>query len=314
MEHVDTIIVGAGPAGSTCARQLRRAGVEVLLLDGAAFPREKLCAGWVTPACARDLELAEFPGGQLLLRRFIIHRGKVTLRVPVRQLSVRRRELDDWLLRRCGAPCAVHAVQSVAPDGGGFVVDDQWRCRRVVGAGGSGCPVYRCLFGAEQPREPGSRIVALEAEFAQPVIEADCHLWFGLDGLPGYAWYVPKAGAHVNIGLGGYHDRLQARGLRLDELWRRFADHLVGRGWVTSPPVPRGHRYYLRQRRAASSCGNAFLVGDAAGLATRDLGEGIGPAARSGLLTAAAILAGTPPDYARISRFSLPGLLASSLS
>jgi flavin-dependent dehydrogenase len=285
--------------------------VEALLVDRAAFPREKLCAGWVTPACARDLGLAEYPGGRLLLRRFVIHRGRATLRLAVRQYSVRRVELDAWLVRRSGVPCVAHDVVCVARDGGAFVVDDRWRCRRIVGAGGSGCPVYRCLFRADRPRATGSRIVALEAEFPQAAVEPDCHLWFGDDGLPGYAWYVPKAGGYVNIGLGGYHDRLQARGLKLDDLWRRFVERLGARGWVANAPLPGGHRYYLRQPAEAGAQAGAWLIGDAAGLATRDLGEGIGPAVRSGLLTARALAAGRPVDLSGLGRYSLPGLLSS---
>ena len=57
MRRTDAIVVGGGPAGSTCAWKLRQAGLDVLVLDKAAFPRLKLCAGWVTPACLRDLEL-----------------------------------------------------------------------------------------------------------------------------------------------------------------------------------------------------------------------------------------------------------------
>ena len=57
MIEVETIVVGAGPAGSTCAWELRRRGREVLVLDAAKFPRTKLCAGWLTPKVLRDLEL-----------------------------------------------------------------------------------------------------------------------------------------------------------------------------------------------------------------------------------------------------------------
>ncbi len=57
MRTADAIVVGGGPAGSTCAWKLREAGLEVLVLDKAAFPRTKLCAGWVTPEALRDLEL-----------------------------------------------------------------------------------------------------------------------------------------------------------------------------------------------------------------------------------------------------------------
>ena len=49
----DVIVVGAGPAGSTCAYRLASAGASVLLLDRARFPRDKPCGGGVTGRAAR---------------------------------------------------------------------------------------------------------------------------------------------------------------------------------------------------------------------------------------------------------------------
>ena len=57
MREVETIIVGGGPAGSSCAWRLHRAGRECLVLDRKAMPRLKLCAGWITPKVLSDLEL-----------------------------------------------------------------------------------------------------------------------------------------------------------------------------------------------------------------------------------------------------------------
>ena len=50
MRSCDVLIVGGGPAGSTCAWQLIRAGLDVLVMDRRIFPRDKVCAGWITPA------------------------------------------------------------------------------------------------------------------------------------------------------------------------------------------------------------------------------------------------------------------------
>lgn len=57
MTKKDVIIVGGGPAGSSCAWQLRRRGVDCLILDKAVFPRPKLCGGWITPELIADLEM-----------------------------------------------------------------------------------------------------------------------------------------------------------------------------------------------------------------------------------------------------------------
>ncbi|HEV8056479.1 MAG TPA: geranylgeranyl reductase family protein [Nocardioidaceae bacterium] len=53
--QADVIVVGAGPAGSTAAYHLARAGVDVLLLEKTAFPREKVCGDGLTPRAVRQL-------------------------------------------------------------------------------------------------------------------------------------------------------------------------------------------------------------------------------------------------------------------
>src|SRR5690554_7385666 len=76
MDYYDVIIVGAGPAGSTLARALEGAGKQVLIIDKAEFPRDKTCAGWVTPAvlASLDIDANEYGNGRTLqpIRRFRI--------------------------------------------------------------------------------------------------------------------------------------------------------------------------------------------------------------------------------------------------
>jgi flavin-dependent dehydrogenase len=61
MNHVDVIVVGAGPAGAVAATVLARAGVRVRMLDRSIFPRDKLCGDTVNPgtlAILRRLQMA----------------------------------------------------------------------------------------------------------------------------------------------------------------------------------------------------------------------------------------------------------------
>ena len=68
---------------------------------------------------------------------------------------------------------------------------------------------------------------------------------------------------------------------------------------------PTGYSYYLRGALEATQRGNAYLVGDSVGLATRFLGEGIGPAIRSGLRAAESILTGKPYQISDVTGASL---------
>jgi len=86
-----------------------------------------------------------------------------------------------------------------------------------------------------------------------------------------------------------------------------------------SPGNPSGHTYYLRhtpfhrQTLENSMPENLFVIGDAAGLSTLDMGEGIHAAVQSGIAAADAILSGRPLRLNHISRFSLPGLVAAGI-
>jgi len=56
--NYDAIVVGAGPAGSTCAYRLASAGASVLLLDRARFPCDEPCGGAVTARALHQFPVA----------------------------------------------------------------------------------------------------------------------------------------------------------------------------------------------------------------------------------------------------------------
>src|SRR4051812_9855333 len=55
VESADVIVVGAGPGGSATAAYLAMTGLDVLLLEKTAFPREKVCGDGLTPRAVREL-------------------------------------------------------------------------------------------------------------------------------------------------------------------------------------------------------------------------------------------------------------------
>ena len=68
MERCDVLIVGGGPAGSSCAWALRGSGLDVAVMDRSTFPRDKVCAGWITPPLvdALQVDLADYALGRTL--------------------------------------------------------------------------------------------------------------------------------------------------------------------------------------------------------------------------------------------------------
>lgn len=316
MEEFDVVVIGGGPAGSACAHRLRQSDVSVVVLDRAEFPRTKLCAGWVTPEALIDLELdsQDYPHGFLTFERIHVHWRAVHLKPRTVQHSIRRYEFDDYLLKRSGAPVRHHYVKQIREERGAYLIDDLFRCRYLVGAAGTKCPVYRSFFRNANPRAKHLQTVTYEHEFPYQWHDADCHLWFFKDNLPGYAWYVPKADGYLNVGIGGMAEKLKQRRGDIKDHWGRFTAHLGNKALVRNAPYhPTGYSYYLRGNVDTVQVGNAFIVGDAAGLATRDLCEGIGPAVRSGQLAARTIIGGDTYNLENVVRYSAQNTLAKRL-
>ena len=156
MESRDAVVIGGGPAGSSCARALVRAGFDVLVLDRKPFPRDKLCAGWVTPQVFAALEIdADAYAKAHVLQpihgfrvRRIGNREACADFGEVVSYGVRRCEFDDFLLRRSGAAlCLGEALGTLVRTPEGWLVNERIQTPLVVGAGGHFCPVARQLGG-----------------------------------------------------------------------------------------------------------------------------------------------------------------------
>jgi len=297
MDTCDVLIVGGGPGGSSCARQLRQAGADVVVIDKAAFPRDKVCAGWITPQAVEDLELDldEYANGRTLqairgFRAGVIGRPREVTTTYDRIVSygIRRCEFDHYLLERSAARRRDgEAVTAIRRVNGKWIVNEHITADIVVGAGGHFCPVARMLNAGERS---GPVVAAQEAEF--PIDAALCpvecetpELYFSAD-LNGYGWCFRKQN-YLNVGL-GLLDRHACSAAT-----HNFLSFLQARGRVpaSSSWRWRGHAYLLAEPRARRVLDDGvMLIGDAAGLAYSQSGEGIRPAIESGLMAAATIL------------------------
>jgi flavin-dependent dehydrogenase len=314
VERVDVLVVGGGPAGSSLAWGLRSSGMRVRVLDRRRFPRDKTCAGWVTPPVwsALQIDPREYAaGGRTLqpIRGFQVGRlGRAASRVSKGEVishGIRRCEFDAFLLERSKAELRTgEAVQAVERRSDGWRINGDTHARLLVGAGGHFCPVARSLSAGEPKETP---IAAQEIEVALSDEESEAtrvdaevpEIWFSAD-LAGYGWAFRK-GRFLNVGLG------RRGGEGLTEHVRAFLEGLRGAGRIPARwtgPL-RGHAYltYGSTRRPLSGRGVAW-IGDAAGLAYGKSGEGIRPAVESGLLLARALSgAKDPADAAALARY-----------
>jgi flavin-dependent dehydrogenase len=311
VDHCDVAIVGGGPAGSSCAWKLRRAGVDVVVLDKAVFPRDKVCAGWVTPEIVESLELdwedytrethgmppVGFARTLQPFTGFITGLiGGTEVRTdydhPV-SYGIRRCEFDAYLLHRADARLKLgESLHELRPEPDGWVINGSLHTPLVIGAGGHFCPVARMLAQCD-PELDDPVVLAQEVEFpltkeqrdGYPVAGERPELYFCPD-LAGYGWIVRK-GDYLNIGLGREHER------NLSTHLDSFLDFLRQRGKLTIDiPQPfRGHAYKLRRHVPPVHVPDrVLLIGDAAGLAYPQSGEGIRPAIESGLIAAETVL------------------------
>jgi len=306
----DAIIVGGGPAGSTCARTLCAAGAHVAVIDRVVFPRVKLCAGWLSPAIWDVLGLVprEYPGGLWEWRTCHVRYRDQDHAIPCHGWFIRRFELDDFLLRRSGAELHLGiGVKQIDRDADGVWSIAGLRSRVLIGAGGTHCPVARRLAPARPSPPVGAQELELQTDAAAVAASR-----LGEDGEPelllfdaigGYGWNVPKSD-WLNVGCG----TLDANQVRA--AWSATHDYLRASGHVPEAAEPalahvKGHSYYLfdpvhldsAARVDADRRGGAFLVGDALGLAHPVTAEGIVPAAISGRRLAEALVAGEPASY-----------------
>jgi geranylgeranyl reductase family protein len=293
---VDVAVVGAGPAGSAAALRVLqlRPEARVLLLDAAAFPRDKTCGDGIS-AHALDLVAAlGVPGvgelGPPVPRlRLRSPGGRVVDRACARPNRVVPRAVFDAELVGAavarGARLHRHRVRRLEVRSDHVVVDDVAAARVVIGADGANSTVRRLL---RAPGGPPSAVAVAVRGYAPATLDPEALvIEFARGPYPAYAWSFPLPGGGANVGYGVFDRR--GGGSRA-ELVAALGALLPGQ--EPDPATVRGHHLPLSTGPRHQPDGRVLLAGDAAALVNPLTGEGIFDALASGALAGRAALLG----------------------
>lgn len=324
----DVVIVGAGPAGSTTAHYLARSGLNVVLLEKTAFPREKVCGDGLTPRAVKHLidlgvDISE-EAGWIRNKGLRIIGGGHTLHIPWPELSdypnfglVRtRKDFDEALARHAVASGAQLFERTSVTDP---IIDE--RTGRIIGVSartslpdGSAGPTKRfyakVIVAADgnssrlslamglTKRDDRPMGVAVRTYYTSPRtnddwLESWLELWEGDKLLPGYGWIFGVGDGTVNVGLGILNTSTAFQQVDYKDLLRRWLDQTPedwGLREANQVGTVRGAALPMGFNRTPHYTRGLLLVGDAGGMVNPFNGEGIAYAMESGTRAAEAIV------------------------
>lgn len=317
VRKTDILIVGAGPAGTAAGIEAARAGLDVVAIDKATFPRSKCCGDGLTTSALRQLEEmgldpADVPSWTVV-DDVVISSPKGRIRsypLPraggVYAAVARRSELDHELVklaRTAGVDVlegrTLHHLEQDQTCVTAVVNSDEKgplriKARFVIAADGMWSTV-RKLSGIG-PSDYRGDWHAFRQYFTNvtPQAQSTLMVWFEPDLLPGYAWSFPLADGRANVGFGIIRGEGGKRIQQMKSTWDTLLDRPRIRallGPEAEPEAP--HRAWPIPAQLGAlplALGRVLFVGDAAAVTDPMSGEGIGQALESGRYSVQAII------------------------
>ena len=300
-EAYDVAIVGAGPAGSTCAYYLARQGKRVLLLEKNRFPRDKICGDAICGRAQLHLEHMGVlqavvasgegqwmevggmvsPGGLSFVGNSAECLGKslvIVIRRKILDARVARAAVDAGAELIEDAPIA--AVQFHKQDREWSLhcrtqAEVSYRARVLIAADGANSRLARSLGIVQGPPDGVCSRAYVDAGTAD--FPADGVMYYPLELLPGYFVILREAGGHLNLCcylIPGGSPKLTDLKKMHDEMIQNHPDIRTALG--PRAKIERMVAAPLRLGGVAKSYSDHFLViGDAAGHIDPLTGEGI---------------------------------------
>lgn len=278
-DDADVVVVGAGPAGATAAHYLASVGLDVVVLDKARFPRDKICGDGLTPRAVAELVRAgvsiEESDGWIRNVGLRVVGGGHRIEIPWPELSsypsyglARSRMSFDHMLvehaRSSGATIleGMNVTEPVLDERTGRVVgvtarvldadgrrtgeERTFRAPVVMAADGVASRLATAI-GIEK-RNDRPMGVAVRTYFESPRhddawMESHLELWDGRPGesnlMPGYGWIFALGDGTVNVGLGSVSSSAAATKVDYKDLFQRWMANVPAE-WGFSEETRRG--------------------------------------------------------------------------
>ncbi|GAA1762909.1 geranylgeranyl reductase family protein [Nostocoides vanveenii] len=314
-DQADVVVVGAGPGGSATAAYLAQHGLDVVLLEKAAFPRDKICGDGLTPRAVKELiSLGVDTTGWQRTKGLRIKGGGHTLTLdwpttrsfPDYGMVRTRGQLDETLARHAEhrgarllertsvtAPLRdertgrVVGVSAKRLDERGRATGETYAVRAPVVVASDGVSSRLATAAGREKREDRVMGVAVRAYYKTPkqddYLESHLELWTRRDDgtrmlMPGYGWLFPLEDGRTNVGL-GILDTSSAFGhTDYKDVMRRWVEDIDADWHLTHDEAAgpiRGAALPMGFNRTPLYADGLLLVGDAGGMVNPFNGEGI---------------------------------------
>ena len=309
----DVAIIGAGPAGCTCALALKDAGLNVLLIDKSDFPRDKVCGDAIPGRAIKNLKMvlpkfesifSQFPKKFITKHTKLIYNNKELTFSWVRDAyTCTRLEFDNLLFNLVKQHTHTSiftglSLTDIIVNADHVVLhtntNKTFKAKIIVGADGALSVTAKILSAKKMNREHFGASVRAYYTGVKGLTNDTTYIYFDRKFLPSYFWVFPLPDNSANAGIGMQSEELVKRKANLKKIFYSYIQNNPQIGKIfkdaTQTSNLEGFGLPLGSEIVAMSGNRFLLTGDAASLIDPASGDGIGNAVLSGRLAGEQII------------------------